>query len=70
MGIIFIIIGSLLSLIIITSIPNTISNIVFLLKSDSLGYALGHTIGGLIPVFSMAIIVFFLFRFGLKWKKK
>lgn len=72
LGVLFILMGSVLSLALLAQIPMTIIRIKDV-GDTSEGYGFGYVIGTIIGAILIAFMAFLLFKFGFKWvsnKKK
>ena len=65
-GVLFILMGSVLSLALLAQIPMTILRIKDV-GDTSEGYGFGYVIGTIIGAILIAFLAFLLFRFGIKW---
>jgi hypothetical protein len=68
-GIILIVIGSLLSLVVLLSIPNFLGTILSLLDSAN-AFSLGVAFGELAAFITLVAVTFLCIWLGLKWCKK
>ena len=67
-GVIFIVLGALFALSVVIQLPDTLGQIVMLLKADSAN-GIGYGIGRLFATAIFAGIAYMLLHFGIKWMK-
>lgn len=65
LGVIFILIGGLLSLSLLIQAPSTV--ISALERKEVSGYGVGYIFGVIIGFLIILVPIFFLFKFGFKW---
>ncbi|OED43350.1 hypothetical protein AB832_02615 [Flavobacteriaceae bacterium (ex Bugula neritina AB1)] len=69
LGILFIIMGAILSLVILADIPKTMGLIANAIQNNQIEHW-GFLAGSIFMTFVFVAVAFFLFRFGIKFIKK
>ena len=66
LGVVFLLLAILVSISVVWAIPNNIARF----TDTSTNYDLGYALGNLAMTLILALVAFFLWKFGLRWAQK